>query len=72
MTRADDDSSDGDDVHIQVDLQGVILHYAAQAAAALRLMHDDQMRRYLNSVILIPGDATGLRRLPCEALYLGP
>lgn len=71
MNRSEPSAQDGD-VHVQVDLHGVILHYAAQAAAALRLVHDDQMRRYLTSVILIPGDATGLRRLPCEALYLGP
>ncbi|MFE7798790.1 hypothetical protein ACLMAL_15095 [Nocardia sp. CWNU-33] len=60
------------DVHLQIDLHGVVLHYAAHPSAARRLMADESIHHYIDNVSVIPGTAAELPRLPCEQLYLGP
>ncbi|WP_406229331.1 hypothetical protein [Nocardia sp. NBC_01009] len=60
------------DVHLRIDLQGVILHYAAHPEAAYRLIEDQRIHHYIDSVSVVPGDGSGLPRLPCEQLYLAP
>ncbi|WP_378734876.1 hypothetical protein [Nocardia brasiliensis] len=57
------------DVHLQIDLSGVILHYAASAEAANALIADEQIHHYLDDITVIPGPTTGLTRLPCECLF---
>ncbi|MEV6427651.1 hypothetical protein [Nocardia sp. NPDC051463] len=60
------------DVHLRIDLHGVILHYAAHPVAADRLIEDQRTDHYIDSVSVVPGDGSGLARLPCEQLYLAP
>jgi hypothetical protein len=48
------------DVHLSVFLHGA------------RLDFDHQARHHADAMNVIPGDTTGLRRLPCERLFLEP
>ncbi|MFD0363396.1 hypothetical protein ACFQZZ_18270 [Nocardia sp. GCM10030253] len=63
---------DEPDVHLQVDLHGTILDFAARKSAAERLLADEELHHYLDCVRVLPGDGCGLPRLPCERLYIGP
>lgn len=60
------------DVHLSVFLHGARFDFAACRTAALRFIEDHQARHHADAVYVIPGDATGLPRLPCERLFLGP
>ncbi|WP_280440390.1 hypothetical protein [Nocardia brasiliensis] len=57
------------DVHLQIALSGVVLHYAASPDAADALIADEQIHHYLDGITVVPGAAAGLARLPCERLY---
>ncbi|WP_454194128.1 hypothetical protein [Nocardia sp. Marseille-Q1738] len=60
------------DMHLSVFLHGARFDFAACRTAALRFLRDHQARHYADAVHVIPGDATGLPRLPCERLFLEP
>jgi hypothetical protein len=66
LTRSDPD------VHLRINLRGLILNYAARASAAYHFIEDQKSHRYVDSVLVMPGDGSGLPRLPNEELYLGP
>ncbi|WP_406237446.1 hypothetical protein [Nocardia sp. NBC_01009] len=60
------------DVHLSVFLHGVRLDFVACVTAALRFIEDHRARHYVDAVHVIPGDTTGLARLPNERLFLEP
>jgi hypothetical protein len=60
------------DVHLSVFVHGVRMDFAACLTAALLFVKEHQERHYMDAVAVIPGDTTGLQRLPNERLYLGP
>ncbi|WP_194835514.1 hypothetical protein [Nocardia sp. XZ_19_369] len=60
------------DVHLVVVLHGQWLDFAASLTSALFFVQEQQQRRYIDSVSVIPGATTGLDRLPNERLYEGP
>ncbi|CAM4097387.1 hypothetical protein NONI108955_08785 [Nocardia ninae] len=60
------------DVHLRVTLRGESLDFAACLTSALVFVQEQQQRRYIDSVSVIPGATTGLDRLPNERLYEGP
>ncbi|WP_194836416.1 hypothetical protein [Nocardia sp. XZ_19_369] len=60
------------DVHLRVTLGGESLDFAACLTSALFFVQEQQQRRYIDSVRVIPGATTGLDRLPNERLYEGP
>ncbi|BDT89768.1 hypothetical protein [Nocardia cyriacigeorgica] len=59
------------DVHLSVFLHGARFDYAACASAAAEFLRE-WSRRHTESAVILPSDATGLTRLPCERLYLEP
>ncbi|WP_330251015.1 hypothetical protein OG874_33180 [Nocardia sp. NBC_00565] len=63
---------DESDVHLSVYLHGARFDFAACVTAALIFILEHQARHYLGAVQIIPGDPTGLPRLPGERLYLVP
>ncbi|MEU1547530.1 hypothetical protein [Nocardia sp. NPDC005745] len=60
------------DVHLAVVIDGHRLDYAACLTSAIWFLQEQHRRRFVDSVEVIPGDTTGLRRLPNERLYDGP
>ncbi|BDT95016.1 MULTISPECIES: hypothetical protein [Nocardia] len=48
------------------------LEFAACATAASRFIEDWRAYHYPDAVTVVPGDPTGLPRLPNERLYLEP
>ncbi|MBF6075600.1 hypothetical protein AB0346_12315 [Nocardia beijingensis] len=60
------------DVHLAVVIDGHRLDFAACLTSALWFLQEQHRRRFVDSVEVIPGDTTGLRRLPNERLYDGP
>lgn len=60
------------DVHLRVNLRGVILDFTALASAAEQFIEDHKTHHYVDAVSVIPGDGRGLPRLPNEELYVGP
>lgn len=63
---------DEPDVHLVVVLGGVRLDFAVCRTAALNFIIDHRHHHYVDAVSVIPGETTGLRRLPTERLYEGP
>jgi hypothetical protein len=61
---------DEDDVHLSVHLHDVRMDFVACLTAALVFMQDWRTHHYPDAVTVIPGDTTGLPRLPNERLYL--
>ncbi|WP_330250499.1 hypothetical protein OG874_30280 [Nocardia sp. NBC_00565] len=59
-------------MHLSVFVHGVRMDYAACLTAALVFVSEHRARHYLDAVNMLPGDTTGLRRLPNERLYLEP
>ncbi|MFE9322215.1 hypothetical protein ACIHDR_33490 [Nocardia sp. NPDC052278] len=60
------------DVHLRINLRGVILDFIARASAAEQFIEDHKTHHYVDAVSVVPGDARGLPRLPNEELYVGP
>ncbi|MGW4329102.1 hypothetical protein ACWEKR_24815 [Nocardia sp. NPDC004573] len=60
------------DVRLAVVIDGHRLDFAACLTSALWFLQEQHRRRFVDSVEVIPGDTTGLRRLPNERLYDGP
>jgi hypothetical protein len=60
------------DVHLRVLLDGISLDFAACHTAAVRFIREWRAVRVAADLIVVPGDTTGLPRLPCERLYLQP
>ncbi|WP_157124102.1 hypothetical protein [Nocardia pseudovaccinii] len=60
------------DVHLRINLRGVILDFIARASAAEQFIEDHKTHHYVDAVSVIPGDGRGLPRLPNEELYAGP
>ncbi|MGQ4619255.1 hypothetical protein [Nocardia sp. R7R-8] len=60
------------DVRLAVVIDGHRLDFAACLTSALWFLQEQYQRRFVDSVEVIPGDTTGLRRLPNERLYDGP
>ncbi|WP_433662064.1 hypothetical protein ACQPW1_07885 [Nocardia sp. CA-128927] len=60
------------DLHLRVTLRGESLDFAACLTAALFFLEEQRQRGFIDAVAVIPGDTTGLRRLPTERLYDGP
>ncbi|MEU2105088.1 hypothetical protein [Nocardia sp. NPDC019255] len=60
------------DVRLAVVIDGHRLEFAACLTSALWFLQEQHRRRFVDSVEVIPGDTTGLRRLPNERLYDGP
>ncbi|WP_406234102.1 hypothetical protein [Nocardia sp. NBC_01009] len=60
------------DVHLSVFLHGVRLDFTACVTAASRFMEEHRSRHYVDAVNVIPGDTSGLARLPNERLFLEP
>ncbi|WP_063051959.1 hypothetical protein [Nocardia arthritidis] len=60
------------DVHLAVVIDGHRLHYAACLTSAIWFLQEQHRGQFVDSVEVIPGDTTGLRRLPNERLYDGP
>lgn len=60
------------DVHLRVHLGGVSLDFAACRTAAMRFLREWRTVRAAEDIAVIPGNAIGLARLPCERLYLEP
>ncbi|WP_330231582.1 hypothetical protein OHA40_03255 [Nocardia sp. NBC_00508] len=57
-------------MHLSVFLYGLRLDFTACLTAALLFVQDFRAHHHLDAVHVIPGDTTGLRRLPCERLYV--
>ncbi|WP_067796175.1 hypothetical protein [Nocardia beijingensis] len=60
------------DVRLAVVIDGHRLDFAACLTSALWFLQEQHRRRFVDSVEVILGDTTGLRRLPNERLYDGP
>ncbi|BDU02491.1 hypothetical protein IFM12276_55190 [Nocardia sputorum] len=60
------------DVHLRVLLCGLSLDFAACHTAAMRFIREWCAVRAAADLVVVPGDAAGLPRLPCERLYLPP
>lgn len=60
------------DVRLAVVVDGHRLDFAACLTSALWFLQEQHRRQFVDSVEVIPGDTTGLRRLPNERLYDGP
>ncbi|MGY1977484.1 hypothetical protein [Nocardia gipuzkoensis] len=60
------------DVRLAVVIDGHRLDFAACLTSALWFLQEQHQRPFVDSVEVIPGDTTGLRRLPNERLYDGP
>jgi hypothetical protein len=60
------------DVHLSVFVHGVRMDFAACMTAALYFVEEHRSRHYVDAVNVIPGDTSGIPRLPNERLYLGP
>ncbi|MFI9411940.1 hypothetical protein [Nocardia gamkensis] len=60
------------DVRLAVVIDGHRLNFAACLTSALWFLQEQHQRPFVDSVEVIPGDTTGLRRLPNERLYDGP
>jgi hypothetical protein len=60
------------DVHLSVFLHGVRMDFAACLTAALTFIEEHRARHYVDAVNVLPGDTTGLQRLPNERLFLSP
>ncbi|NKY31358.1 hypothetical protein [Nocardia gamkensis] len=60
------------DVRLAVVIDGHRLDFAACLTSALWFLQEQHRRRFVDSVEIIPGDTSGLRRLPNERLYDGP
>ncbi|MEU6189058.1 hypothetical protein [Nocardia sp. NPDC047038] len=64
---------DEPDVHLSMSLRGIRFDFRACVTAALLFIQDNQQRRYIEDVRIIPGDAgAALRRMANERLYLEP
>jgi hypothetical protein len=59
------------DVHLAVVIDGHRLDYAACLTSAIWFLQEQHRGQFVDSVEVIPGDTTGLRRLPNERLYDG-
>ncbi|BDU01729.1 MULTISPECIES: hypothetical protein [Nocardia] len=59
-----------DDVHLSIQFHDLRLEFAACATAASRFIEDWRAYHYPDAVTVVPGDPTGLPRLPNERLYL--
>jgi hypothetical protein len=53
-------------------IDGHRLDYAACLTSAIWFLQEQHRGQFVDSVEVIPGDTTGLRRLPNERLYDGP
>ncbi|MFQ6394370.1 hypothetical protein ACLMAJ_13015 [Nocardia sp. KC 131] len=60
------------DVHLSVFLHGVRMDFSACLTAALCFVEDHRSHHYIDAVNVIPGDTSGIPRLPNERLYLDP
>ncbi|MEV6252139.1 hypothetical protein AB0L97_02620 [Nocardia sp. NPDC051911] len=60
------------DVRLAVVIDGHRLDFAACLTSALWFLQEQHRRQFVDSVEVLPGDTTGLRRLPNERLYDGP
>lgn len=60
------------DVHLSVCLHDQRMDFVACSTAALVFVQDWDARYRLGTVAVLPGDTTGLPRLPNERLYLEP
>jgi hypothetical protein len=60
------------DVHLRVLLDGMSLDFAACHAAAMRFVQEWRAVRAASDLLVVPGGAAELPRLPCERLYLEP
>ncbi|WP_063037861.1 hypothetical protein [Nocardia pseudovaccinii] len=58
------------DVHLSVFLHGARFDFTACLTAALEFVRDHREHHYSDAVNVIPGDPSGLPRLPNERLYL--
>ncbi|WP_067471431.1 hypothetical protein [Nocardia amamiensis] len=58
------------DIHLSIFLHGLRMDFAACLTAASLFARDWHVHHGPDTVTVIPGDTTGLRRLPCERLYL--
>lgn len=61
-----------DDVRLSIQFHDVRLDFAACRTAASRFVRDWRAYHYPDAVTVIPGDTSGLSRLPNERLYLEP
>ncbi|MFB8279555.1 hypothetical protein [Nocardia colli] len=60
------------DLHLHLTLHGITLDYAACRTSALFFLEEQRRRHFIDSVCVIPGETTGLPRLPGERLFDGP
>ncbi|GAA5081631.1 hypothetical protein [Nocardia iowensis] len=60
------------DVHLRVTLAGEPLDFAACLTSALCFVQEQREKPYFDAVDVVPGETTGLARLPNERLYEGP
>ncbi|MGK8520597.1 hypothetical protein ACRS6B_03085 [Nocardia asteroides] len=60
------------DVHLHVLLDGISLDFAACHTAAMRFIQEWRTVCPAADLTVLPGDTTGLPRLPCERLYSQP
>ncbi|NKY27309.1 MULTISPECIES: hypothetical protein [Nocardia] len=60
------------DVHLSVYLHDQRMDFAACLTAALVFVQEWNAHHRPDAVTVLPGDPTGLPRLPCERLYLEP
>ncbi|WP_330229863.1 hypothetical protein OHA40_28170 [Nocardia sp. NBC_00508] len=63
---------DEKDVHLSIQFHDVRMDFAACASAAGLFVQEWRARHYHHAVTVVPGDPTGLPRLPNERLYLPP
>ncbi|MFI9507042.1 hypothetical protein [Nocardia sp. NPDC052566] len=59
-------------MHLSVFVQDARFDFAACLTAALLFVQDYRERHYPDAVNVLPGDTTGLPRLPNERLFLEP
>jgi hypothetical protein len=59
-------------VRLAVVIDGHRLSFAACLTSAIWFLREHHRRPFVDSVEVIPGDTTGLPRLPNERLYDGP
>ncbi|WP_433577536.1 hypothetical protein [Nocardia brasiliensis] len=69
MNTQESPHPDEPDVHLRVTLGGCQLDFAACLTCALFFVQEQRQLHYLDDVDVIPGNTTGLRRLPNERLY---
>ncbi|MBF6163984.1 hypothetical protein IU486_04240 [Streptomyces gardneri] len=60
------------DVHLSVYLHDQRMDFAACLTAAVVFVQEWNTHHRPDAVTVLPGDTTGLPRLPCERLYLEP